>query len=370
MRGIYAPTFLLALAHVRRLTPPRLAVPTPPPPADDYTTTAWEAAAPPTLPANALVLEEADEAVWADETLEFNGLRADPRTPPPLQAYLTSFRLYGQRYCHAFSGDGETLAQFVPRCAGAGRLSDVSRLRLVMQLLDAVQFLHSRGSAHLGLDAQVVRIVQPPLASTAPDELQLRVIGLGAAVRLGAASGRTAYQMANDVSFHAPELLSSAILNSNLRALFKLDSWAVGVLLTMLCGALGASPFQREADWTKGELTVQQATRNQIMAVQQDYGGFLLRLDASSGGFVFRHGWIVRLLLGLLASDPTQRLTVNQAWEIATEATAGTVAFPSLPAEVRAAAAAVEAAAAALEAAAATAAAAAAAEGGRRRGRE
>ena len=47
MRGIYAPTFLLALAHVRRLTPPRLAVPTPPPPADDYTTTAWEAAAPP-----------------------------------------------------------------------------------------------------------------------------------------------------------------------------------------------------------------------------------------------------------------------------------------------------------------------------------
>ena len=132
-------------------------------------------------------------------------------------------------------------------------------------------------------------------------------------------------------------------------------AWAVGVLLAMLCGSRSASPFDSEADWTRGTLTVEQAVRDadvglappstctartqprlhpsrphpqvrtQITAVQADYGGFLLGLDAGSAGFVFRHGWVVRLLLGLLAEDPTQRLTVHQAWEIATEATAGTV---------------------------------------------
>jgi hypothetical protein len=45
------------------------------------------------LPPDAIVLEEADEAVWMEETYEFNGLRADPRTPLALQAYLSSFRL-------------------------------------------------------------------------------------------------------------------------------------------------------------------------------------------------------------------------------------------------------------------------------------
>ena len=213
-----------------------------------------------------------------------------------------------------FKGSGCSLAQFAP---AAAKLPDWQRVRMISELLDAVNFLHGRGSAHLGLDAQVVRIED--LGVEGP---RLNVIGLGAAVRLGASSGRSTYQMANAVDFHAPELLSSAILSSNLRALFLLDSWAVGVLVTIICGSLDASPFVSEADWTKGALTVEQATRRKIDDVEGDYASFLMELDSRSSGFLFRHGWVIRLILGLLTRDPVQRLTVHAAWRIAADATA------------------------------------------------
>ena len=40
----------------------------------------------PQWPSDALIIQETDEAVWEDERLEYNGLRADPRTPMPLQS--------------------------------------------------------------------------------------------------------------------------------------------------------------------------------------------------------------------------------------------------------------------------------------------
>merc|ERR1719421_1275712 len=108
------------------------------------------------LPPDALVLEEDDEAVWSDETLEFNGLAADPRTPLALQAYKGSFRLPSGRFCHAFDGAGWSVSQF----AWWGKdVDDASRTRLIKELLAAVDFLHVRGSAYLGLDATNVRIV-------------------------------------------------------------------------------------------------------------------------------------------------------------------------------------------------------------------
>ena len=236
----------------------------------------WEADESPKLPPNALVIEEDDAEVWSDETLEFNGLRADPRTPSPLQAYVCSFRLPTGSCVHAFEGNGQALSQFDWR---ACRVSDSCRLQLVTQLLEAVEFLHGRGSAHLGLDARSIRIVSTAEAEGsvvnasvgteegAPMALQLRIIGLGAAVRLGGASSRTTYQMGNAVSFHAPELLSSAILSSNLRALFRLDAWAVGVLLSMIAGSKNASPFEADPDWARGILSVEKATRVKVECV-------------------------------------------------------------------------------------------------------
>ena len=97
----------------------------------------------PELPLDAIVLEEYDETVWADETLEFNGLRADPRTPAPLRAHISSFRLPTGVCCHAFDGTGQPINQL------PSDLSDRMRTQLMVQLLEAVNFLHSRGSAHL-----------------------------------------------------------------------------------------------------------------------------------------------------------------------------------------------------------------------------
>ena len=83
-----------------------------------------------------------------------------------------------------------------------------------------------------------------------------------------------------------------------------------------------------------------------IEAVQQDYGDFLLKLDAGSNGFLFRHGWVIRLILGLTAQDPTKRMKVHEAWEIAVEATSSVAAAPAPRADAAALAAPMSSAAA------------------------
>ena len=313
-----------------------------PPPNQKPLVDDWAAPDLPQLPLNAIVLEEADEAVWADETLEFNGLRADPRTPRPLQAHLSSFRLPSGVPCHAFDGSGQTLAAFPweswSSCAvGDGIVaSDRALCLLILQLLDTVNFLHGRGSAYLGLDAEVVRIVRhsdsagdASSSSTVftAEDYEMRLVGFGAAVRLQSASAspapgdrRSTYMLDSEVAFHAPELLTSAVLQSNLRSLFQIDSWSVGVLVAMIAGGLTTSPFQAEVDVGRLLLTPEAATRSKIVEIQKDLGDFLMDLDTGSCGFLFRHGWAIRLLLGLLQVDPAKRLTVYQAWCIVKEA--------------------------------------------------
>ena len=309
------------------------------PPSVDPLVSEWNAETLPTLPLDAIILEEEDEAVWADETLEFNGLRADPRTPAALRAHLRSFRLPNGKCCHAFDGAGQPIDNL------SSELSDRNRTELIVQLLESVNFLHSRGSAHLGLDAAVVRAAAP----TAERVAELRLVGLGAAVRLQAApptmgqERRSTYQLANAVSFHAPELLtaSALVLKGNLRSLLRIDAWAVGVLVAIIAGSLDACPFEAEADWGKGVFSQEAATRATIEQTQRELGPFLMELDRCSGGFLFRNGWVIKLLLGLLENDPLERLTVVQALGIARDAVAlqdGTaVTLDAVPVEAAAA---------------------------------
>ena len=283
----------------------------------------WASEEPPRLPLNAIVLEERDELVWSDETLEFNGLAADPRTPRPLTAHLESFRLPNGVCCHAFDGAGQPLSTF-PWTSEASLVPDRARAMLILQLLDAVEYLHSRGSAYLGLDAEVVRVV--PRESDAAD-CELRLLGFGAAVRLQSAGRTTAnverrstYMLDSETPFHAPELLSSAVLQSNLRSLFQIDSWSVGVLITMIAGGSNESPFRADVDWKAGLLTPEAATRARIVQMRRAYGEFITELDAGAGGFLFRHGWVLRLILGLLQPEPSDRMTIYQARAVALEA--------------------------------------------------
>ena len=80
------------------------------------------------------------------------------------------------------------------------------------------------------------------------------------------------------------------MVQSNLRALFQIDSWAVGVLVAMISGSLNVSPFAADADWRRGYLTPEAATRARIVEVRADLSDFLMALNGNSGGFVFRHG--------------------------------------------------------------------------------
>ena len=54
------------------------------------------------------------------------------------------------------------------------------------------------------------------------------------------------------VDFHAPELLTSAVVQSNLGALFQIDAWAVGVLVAMLASGANTSPFRAVPVWQRG----------------------------------------------------------------------------------------------------------------------
>jgi serine/threonine protein kinase len=269
---------------------------------------------------NVITIEEEDEGVWKDELLEYNGMLTDTRTPHSYWAYQDSYQLPSGVFCHVFDGKGKPLSQY----NWTPKMPDNERLELIMGLLDGVNFLHSRGSAHLGLDSESIRIASVPAEDPAAGvHDELRIIGLGAAVRL--TSGRSTYQMSNKVSFEAPELLNSMswslIVETNLKTLYKFDSWAVGILLMMMTGGMSTSPFEANPDWTKGILSVEKATRARIDERLGDMGTLLIDLNRNSSGFLFRHGWMIKIILELLRIDPFERLYVHEAWEIASKAT-------------------------------------------------
>lgn len=317
--------------------PPR---PPPPPP-----TPVTISLLPSDLPGDTLVIEEPNEAVWLDERLEFSGLRSDGRTPRALLSHLVSFQLPSGVGCHAFSGMGEPLARFDWTPKGPQALTDPERLALILDLLNAINHLHSRGSAHLDLSSQSVCVERggstdgnananadanaDAKADAKADgnvnaNCRLVIVGLGAAVRLQAAPGRSAFQLVGRPAFLAPETIGgAALIESNLRALMLMDAWAVGVLISMIVGSLNESPFASEADFLRGEFSEEAASRRAIGERKERFGAWLLELDRGGGGFLFRHGWLVQLLIRLLEPAPRDRLTVHSAWRIARDAAQG-----------------------------------------------
>jgi hypothetical protein len=130
--------------------------------------------APENLPADTLIMQEENPNVWLDETLEYSGLRDDPHTPHALRGYLCSFKLPSGIGCHAFKGGGVPLGKYIGQGGSSwdsdDRFTDTERLRLVMDLLDAVNHLHCRGCPHLDLtvDSIIVRKTADGCAGIAP----------------------------------------------------------------------------------------------------------------------------------------------------------------------------------------------------------
>ena len=97
----------------------------------------------------------------------------------------------------------------------------------------------------------------------------------------------------------------------------------MGVLIACIAGQMNTSPFEAgPANWARLEFNEDAATSNRIRDASSTFGQWLDGVARSGDGLIYRHGWLVQILIGLLASSASRRLTVHQAFNIARLATA------------------------------------------------
>jgi len=286
----------------------------------------------PNLPKDALILTSSDEATWKLECKEYKALAECESRRDSFAPLLESFELKG-RYYHAFASEGTSLedadfAQLLTKGGGDGAVplptgvQDAVRLALIKDLLEGVVWCHLRGAPHLAVDAKGLRLVQaPPLPGKRFGFWRLALVGIGAGPQL--VTRTSPYQVSNESwAFNPPETLSGALIKGNLPGLYAWDAWSVGVALTMICGGTNKPPFAAEADIKDLTFSAQAAVAKKIERTFQAFSPFLADLNQQGGGFLFRHGWVVELVVGLLAQNPKERLSVVQAREIMTAALA------------------------------------------------
>jgi len=58
------------------------------------------------------------------------------------------------------------------------------------------------------------------------------------------------------------------------------------------------SPFDESPEWNRAEFRPEAATSRSISETLGAMGPWLERVDSDGDGFLFRHGWMVKLLLG------------------------------------------------------------------------
>lgn len=280
------------------------------------------------------VLLEADDAsAWVEERREYLAICADPAAPRPLiDTYRRSYTLVPHnetgatriwnrkvaekvRYVHSFDGRYGALED-----VALESLDDDAKLALVRDLLDAVAYLHSRGLPHLALNSKMIRV------SSVANELKL--VGAGAGPRL-VATKRPFALPEEWWQFNAPETtgVGAMIIQSNLRALLSMDAWSVGVLVCMIISGSRISPFEASPDWTKGILDDRAAVGDKTRKIFSDFASFLRDLDDKANGCLTRHGWLLRVILGLLNLEATDRMTVLAARDIAKHALASRPQF-------------------------------------------
>lgn len=281
----------------------------------------------PKLPSSALVIAAVDEATWELECREYKALEEAPEAPRSFAPRLASFLLKGSHY-HAFENVGAPLKELdfeavLSRDDEPGAplpipVSDRLRLTLVKDLLDAVHWCHLQGEPHLALDNCAVRVFrEEPPGPKRRGFWRLNVVGIGAGPQL--ITKTQVFQLGNESwPFNPPETLSGALLKGNLPGLYAWDAWSVGVLITMICGGYTDSPFDSQPELRSLTFSAQSAVAKRVRSNFADFSDFMSVLNSDGGGFLFRHGWLVEIIVGLLKQDPDQRMSVVAAWEIMT----------------------------------------------------
>jgi hypothetical protein len=87
----------------------------------------------------------------------------------------------------------------------------------------------------------------------------------------------------------------------------------VGVLIVVLVGQLHRSPFSTKPDLKRAEFTQDRASLNDIEYMFSDFSGWLRALGSCSEAFIWRHGWVGQIVVGMLVQDPNERLSVIDA---------------------------------------------------------
>ena len=284
-----------------------------------------------------LILEAEDAAVWAEERREYAACfaaDAPEAAPAGLRGvYRRSFTAQATaadgatsvRYLHAFDAAYPPLSALDAQ--GRRNATDDATLRPIRDLLDATCFLHERGLPHLGLNGECVRVGSDGGGGGAP---RLKVVGAGAGPKLVAT--RRPFSLPETWAFNAPETLGAALVQSNLKALLRMDAWSVGVCCAMLLRRERASPFAAAANWRAGLFSDRDAVRARVDDVFADFSSFLTETNARSDGLLFRHGWLVEVLVGLLRRDPGDRLDVRRAARVARRAAPPAAATRPAPA--------------------------------------
>ena len=264
----------------------------------------------PTLKTEEVRIEAEDAFAWVEERREFQAmeLTKQPRALRGLyRESLTEKRGDEVLYYHSFDVAASPLVSF-----SDWKLydDDRSRLELICDLLEGVAYLHGRGLPHLSLNAKSVYLSNGGL----------RVLGVGAGPKLVAT--KRPFAIPEDWPFNPPETANAGIIQSNLRALLTMDAWSVGVLVVMLATHRNRSPFAAEPDWRYGIFDERAAVAKKTTElIRENLASFLRHdLNTASNGLIFRQGFLVHIILGLLEMDPAKRMTVAEARDIARDA--------------------------------------------------
>merc|ERR1711871_163581 len=144
---------------------------------------------------------------------------------------------------------------------------------------------------------------------------RLALVGFGAGPQI--ATRESVFQLNNESwPFNPPETTTGGLIQGNLPGFYAWDAWSVGTVLAMLIGGDNNSPFDAEVNLLQGTFSTQAAVGKQIKKKFEDASDFLTTLNAKSGGFLFRNGWLVEILLGLLKQNADERMSITSAWEI------------------------------------------------------
>ncbi|KAG5513239.1 hypothetical protein PMAC_001609 [Pneumocystis sp. 'macacae'] len=178
-------------------------------------------------------------------------------------------------------------------CVKYGQLKETDCMFIVLQMLKAIQYLHSQNVIHRDLKPENILIIGTSISGG----FRIVLTDFGVAQQLGAFSRMKTF--VGTPSYLAPEIHSCAVQNDNCENIKgygkEIDLWSLGVIMYALLG--GYNPFDN------GEATEKEIMRK-VQRGEFDFSGeSWLHVSIEAKDFIS----------GLLRKKPADRFTVDDA---------------------------------------------------------